>query len=107
MKRLEDPRPELRVDRIVEVLFLAIYALLGARLILALVAAPPDGALARLITAVTDPLYAFFSPILPGFTGDGRYTLALPILLAILLYAVIHGLARTMLRRLGRRRAYS
>jgi hypothetical protein len=107
MKSLEDPRPELRLDRIMEAVFLTIYTLLGIRLILALVAAPPDGALVRLIGAVTDPLYGVFSAVLPDPTSDGRYPLALPILLAILLYALIHGLARTMLRRVGRRRAYS
>jgi len=96
--------PELRVERIVDGVFMTVYGLLGIRLLLALGGVSSDGLFARLITAVTDPLGAVFAGIFP--TSDGHYALALPVFLAILLYAVLHGVARAMLRKLTRRRAY-
>ena len=99
--------PELRLDRIVDGIFYTIYGLFGIRLVLALLAVSPEGWFSHLIRVLTDPLYAIFAGILPSLTSDGPYTLALPILLAILLYAVVHGLAKALLRRVARRRAYS
>ena len=98
--------PELRVERIVDGVFLTVYSLLGIRLIMAIAGASSDGLFVRLISGVTDPLYAVFGGILPRMTSDGDYTLAFPLLLAILLYAVVHGLAKAMLKKLTRRRLY-
>lgn len=101
----EEGLPELRASRIMDRVFLAIYGLLGIRLFLALTAASESG-FVRVITGLTDPLYAVFGSILPSPTGGGRYTLTLPLLLAILLYSLLHAFAKSLLRRIARRRAY-
>jgi hypothetical protein len=101
----EEGLPELRVSRIVDGVFLSIYGLLGLRLLFALTATAESG-LVRVITGLTDPLYAVFGGVLPSLTGGGPYTLTLPLLLAILLYAMLHAVARSLLRKVARRRAY-
>jgi hypothetical protein len=91
----------------VDGVFLAIYVLLSVRLAVALVGASPESGIARLIVLVTSPLYAVFSAILPDPTSDDRYVLALPVLLAILLYAVLQGISKKLVRKLARHRAYT
>ena len=82
----------------VDYLFCAIYGLMGLRLAVALVGATPDAVLVRAISAVTDPLYAPFRALVGIPATDGGQTLALPILIAIvgymLLHATIAGVAR-------------
>jgi uncharacterized protein YggT (Ycf19 family) len=96
-------RKTARVGQVVNYLFGIIYALLGIRLLLALVAARPGAAFVQWMRALTDPLLAPFKGILPNLTSLDGYTLALPVLFAILMYAVLHLAVKGLLRLIGHR----
>lgn len=102
----EATRTLARISQVVGYLFTVIYTLLGIRLLLALVAANPEAGFTRFIAAITNPLYLPFEGVLPALTTDGGYTLALPVLLAILMYALLHGLIKALLRTIGHRPTY-
>jgi uncharacterized protein YggT (Ycf19 family) len=105
-REVQRGRSTARVAQFVDYGFGIIYALLGIRLILALVAARPGAAFVQWITAITDPLYAPFRGILPNLTSEGGYTLVLPVLFAILMYAVLHAAVRGLLKLIGERRTH-
>ena len=52
---------------------------------------------------MTDPFYAMFRGIVGSPSLDG-YTLALPIILAIVVYAVLHAGIKALLRLIAHRR---
>ena len=71
-------------------LFGVIYLLMGVRLLLALAGADPADGIVRFITALTDPLYAPFRSMIGIPATDGGQTLALPILIALVGYMLVH-----------------
>ena len=89
-REVERSRTLARVSQVVDYLFFIIYALLGIRLILALMAARSSAGFVQFIRSVTDPLYAPFRGIVASPTVDGGYTLALPIIIALIVYALVH-----------------
>jgi hypothetical protein len=78
--------------------------LLAIRLVLALIAARSSVGFVKLIKAVTDPFYALFRGIVASPTAEGGYTLALPIVIAIIVYAVLHAGIRGLFRLIAHRR---
>jgi len=56
------------------------------------------------LTAVTDPLYAWFRGIVPSPSLGGGATLALPLVIAILVYRLAHIGVRGLLRVIAHRR---
>jgi uncharacterized protein YggT (Ycf19 family) len=97
-------RSTARVAQFVNYGFGLIYGLLGIRLVLALVAARPGATFVQWIQTVTDPLYAPFRGILPNLTSEGGNTLVLPVLFAMLMYAVLHLAVRGLLKLIGERK---
>ncbi|MGQ0701678.1 MAG: YggT family protein [Gemmatimonadales bacterium] len=93
-----------RVSQVIDYSFTLVYAALGIRLLLALVAARPGSGFVQFIESITDPLYAPFRGILPNLTAEDGYTLVLPVLFAIAMYAVLHLLIKGFLRLVGYRR---
>jgi hypothetical protein len=87
---VERTRGMARVSQIVDYVFCVVYALLGMRLFLGLLAARSGAGFVQFMRAVTDPLYGPFRGILPSPTAEGGYTLAMPIVMAILVYALFH-----------------
>lgn len=79
-----------RLSQIVDYVFFVIYGLLGIRLILALFAARNQAEFVQFIKSVTDPFYAPFRGIVPSLSVDGGFTLALPIIVAIFVYLLLH-----------------
>lgn len=79
-----------RVSQVVDYIFFLIYGLLAIRLMLALFAANNNAEFVQLIKSLTDPLYAPFKGIVPSLTADGGFTLALPIVVAIVVYMLLH-----------------
>ena len=79
-----------RVSQVIDYIFFVIYGLLGIRLILDLFAANSSAGFVQLITTVTDPLYAPFKGIAPSLTAGGGFTLVLPIVIAIVVYMLLH-----------------
>jgi uncharacterized protein YggT (Ycf19 family) len=93
-----------RVSQVIDYIFYLIYGLLAIRLLLALLAARSSAGFVQFIRAVTDPLYAPFRGIVESPTADGGYTLALPIVIAIIVYALVHLGINGLLRLIAHRK---
>jgi hypothetical protein len=93
-----------RFSQVVDYIFCLIYALLGMRFILALMAARSSAGFVQFIVAVTNPFYAPFKGIVASPGSDEGHTLMLPIIVAILAYGLLHIAIWGLLRVLGNRR---
>jgi uncharacterized protein YggT (Ycf19 family) len=103
-REVERSRTAARVSQVIDYIFYIIYALLAVRLILALLAARRSAGFTQFIFSVTDPLYAPFRGIVASPTAEGGYTLALPIVIALIVYALLHAGINGLLRLLARRK---
>lgn len=97
-REVERGRTMARISQIVDYVFYVVYSLFAIRLILALLAARPDNGFVQFIRAVTDPLYAPFRGIVPSPTAEGGFTLALPIVIALIVYMLLHLAINGLLR---------
>jgi hypothetical protein len=79
-----------RVSQIVDYIFYVIYALLGLRFLLALLAARSSAGFVRFIVAVTDPFYRPFQGIVASPSTESGHTLVLPLVIAIIVYILLH-----------------
>lgn len=79
-----------RVSQIVDYIFYVIYALLGLRFLLALIAARSGAGFVRFIVVVTDPFYRPFRGIVASPTTDSGHTLMVPLVIAIIVYILLH-----------------
>lgn len=93
-----------RVSQVIDYIFYLIYGLLALRLLLSLLAARSSAGFVQFIRAVTDPLYAPFRGIVASPTAEGGYTLALPIVIAIIVYALLHLSINGLLRLIAHRK---
>lgn len=103
-REVERSRVAARVSQVIDYIFYIIYALLAIRLVLALLAARRSAGFTQFIFSVTDPLYAPFRGIVASPTAEGGYTLALPIVIALIVYALLHAGINGLLRLLSRRK---
>jgi uncharacterized protein YggT (Ycf19 family) len=103
-REVDRARSMARVSQIVDYLFYVAYALLAIRLMLALLAARSGAGFVQFIRAVTDPLYAPFRGIVASPTAEGGYTLALPIVIALVVYALLHAGINGLLRLIAHRK---
>jgi uncharacterized protein YggT (Ycf19 family) len=101
---VERARGLARVSQVVDYIFYVIYALLALRLLLALLAARSSAGFVQFIYTVTDPLYAPFRGIVASPRAEGGYTLALPIVIAIIVYALLHLGINGLLRLIAHRK---
>jgi uncharacterized protein YggT (Ycf19 family) len=92
-----------RVAQVVDYAFYAVYTLLAIRLVLALIGANSSAGFVQFIRGITDPFYAMFRGIVASPTAEGS-TLALPIVIAILAYLVLHMGIKGLLRLIAHRR---
>jgi hypothetical protein len=81
-----------------------VYSLLAIRLVLGMIAARSSAGFVQLIRAVTAPFYAMFRGIVASPTSEGGYTLAVPIVIAIIVYALLHAGIKALLRMIAHRR---
>lgn len=93
-----------RVSQVVDYLFYVLYGLLAIRLVLGLMAANSSAGFVQFIRAVTAPFYALFRGIVASPTTEGGFTLALPIAIAIVVYALLHAAIRGLFRLIAHRR---
>lgn len=93
-----------RVSQIVDFGFFLIYGLLALRFLLSLMAAKSSAGFVQFIRGATAILYGPFQGIVPSPSLEGGFTLALPILLALLVYALLHGVINSFLRLLAHRK---
>ncbi|MBV9959041.1 MAG: YggT family protein [Acidobacteria bacterium] len=103
-REVERARGMARVSQVVDYIFYLIYGLLGIRLLLALLAARSSAGFVQFIYGVTDPLYAPFRGIVASPRAEGGYTLALPIVIAIIVYALLHLGINGLLRLIAHRK---
>jgi len=87
-----------RGSQFLDYVFYVIYGLLAIRLVLALIAAQSTNGFVQFIHAVTGFLYAPFNGIVQSPTAKGGYTLALPIVIAIVVYMLLHATINGLLR---------
>jgi len=83
-------RGAARTSQFVDYAFYLIYSLLAIRLVLALISARSTSGFVQFINGVTYPLYVPFRGIVPSPTAEGGFTLALPVVIAIVAYMVLH-----------------
>jgi uncharacterized protein YggT (Ycf19 family) len=103
-REVERSRALARVSQVIDFIFYVIYALLGLRLLLALLAARRSAGFMQFIFGVTDPLYAPFRGIVASPTAEGGHTLAVPIIIAIIVYLLLHLGIKALLRMIAHRK---
>jgi uncharacterized membrane protein len=89
-REVERARGMARISQIVDYIFYVIYALLALRFLLALMAARSSAGFVRFIVAVTDPFYLPFRGIVSSPRTDAGHTLMLPLVIAIIVYLLLH-----------------
>ena len=103
-REVERSRGMARISQVVDYIFCVIYALLGLRFMLALMAARQGTGFVQFIHNVTEPFYAPFRGIVASPSAEGGFTLALPILIAIIVYALLHAGINGLLRVIAQRK---
>lgn len=103
-REVERSRGVARVSQVVDYIFWVIYALLGMRFLLALMAARSSAGFVQFIVTVSNPFYAPFRGIVASPSTDTGHTLLLPIIVAIISYALAHFLLNGLLRMLAHRK---
>ncbi len=93
-----------RLSQVVDYIFCLIYGLLAIRLVLSMVAARSGNGFVQLIDNITNPFYAMFRGIVPSPSVDGGFTLAVPIIIAIVVYALLHAAINGFLRMIAQRK---
>jgi hypothetical protein len=93
-----------RGSGVIDYIFGLIYGLLAIRLVLAMVAARSGNGFVLFIQAITNPLYAMFRGIVPSPSVAGGYTLVVPIIIAIVVYALLHAAINGFLRMIANRK---
>src|SRR5882672_6796250 len=83
-------RGAARVSQVIDYIFFLLYALLGLRFLLALLAANSRAGFVQFIVAVTNPFYQPFRGIVSSPRTDGGHTLMMPLVIAIIVYILLH-----------------
>ena len=97
-EEVERGRTVARVSQVVDYIFFVIYGLLVIRLLLALFAARSGNDFVQFIRAISDPFYAPFKGIVASPSTPEGYTLALPIVIALVVYLLLHMAVNGLLR---------
>ena len=102
-REVERSRGLARLSQVIDFIFYVIYALLGLRLLLELLAARSSAGFMQFIYSVTGPLYAPFKGIVAS-PSEGGHKLTVPIIIAIIVYALLHLGIKALLRMMAHRR---
>jgi uncharacterized membrane protein len=89
-REVQRSRSLARVSQVVDYIFYVIYALLGMRFLLALLAARSSAGFVQFIVTVSNPFYEPFRGIVSSPRTDEGHTLLLPIVVAIIAYILLH-----------------
>ncbi len=103
-REVERGRGLARVSQVVDYAFFLLYALLGMRFLLALLAARSSAGFVQFIVAVTNPFYEPFRGIVASPSTNQGHTLLLPIVVAIIAYVILHLAINRLLRLLAHRK---
>lgn len=102
-REVERARFMARVSQVVDYAFFLIYGLLGIRLLLELFAARESAGFFQFIKTVTGPFYAPFRGLVPTLSNEG-FKLALPIIVALVVYMLLHLAINGLLRMFAHRK---
>ena len=105
-REVERSRGLARVSQIVDYLFFVLYALLGLRFLLALLAARSTAGVVQFIVTVTNPFYEPFRGIVASPRTQEGHTLLLPIVIAIIVYVLLHLAINGLLRMFAQRKTH-
>ena len=103
-REVERGRVMARISQIVDYIFFIIYGLLAIRLLLELFAARQSAGFYQFIRSVTGPFYEPFRGIVASPSTPEGFTLALPIVIAIVVYMMLHLAINGILRILAHRK---
>lgn len=103
-REVERGRGAARLSQIIDYIFFLIYALLGMRFLLALLAAHPSAGFVQFIATVTNPFYAPFRGIVNVPSTEDGHRLLLPIIIAIIAYLLLHLAINGLLRMVAHRK---
>jgi len=93
-----------RVSQIIDYIFFVLYALLGLRFLLALLAANSSAGFVQFIVTVTNPFYEPFRNIVASPRTDGGHTLMMPLIIAFIVYLLLHLAINGILRIVAHRK---
>lgn len=97
-KEVERARVVARISQVVDYLFFVVYGLLTIRLLLELFAARESAGFFKFVKSATDPIYSPFRGLVPSPSTTEGFTLALPIVVAIVVYMLLHLAINGLLR---------
>ncbi len=97
-REVERGRVVARISQVIDYLFFLVYGLLTIRLVLELFAARESAGFVQFINSVTGPLYAPFRGIVRSPSTPEGFTLALPIVIALVVYLLLHLAINGLLR---------
>jgi len=103
-RKIEHARTAARGSQFLDYAFYVLYTLLGVRLVLALIAANSSNGFVQLISTITNPFYAPFRGIVDSPSTEGGNTLVFPIIIAMVVYAIVHVAINGLLRMVGSRK---
>jgi len=103
-REVERARVMARISQVVDYIFFLIYGLLTIRLLLELFAARESAGFFQFIKSVTNPFYAPFRGLVPSPSTPEGFTLALPIVIAIVVYMLLHLAINGLLRMFAHRK---
>jgi uncharacterized membrane protein len=103
-REVDRSRGAARASQIADYLFYVLYALLGMRFLLAILAARSSAGFVKFIVAVTSPFYAPFEGIVSSPRTEDGHTLLMPIGIAIIAYVMLHLAINGLLRMLAQRK---
>jgi hypothetical protein len=103
-REVERGRGAARVSQVIDYLFFVLYALLGLRFLLALMAARSGAGFVQFIVAVTNPFYEPFRGIVASPRTDGGHTLMMPLIIAFIVYVLLHLAINGILRIIAHRK---
>ena len=103
-REVQRSRGLARVSQIVDYIFWVIYALLGMRFLLALMAARSTAGFVQFIVAVSNPFYLPFRGIVASPSTDAGHTLMVPLIIAIVVYLLLHLAINGLLRIIAHRK---
>jgi hypothetical protein len=97
-------RGAARVSQVVDYVFWLVYALLGLRFLLGMIAARSGAGFTQFIRGITEPFYLPFPGLVQSPEAPGGYVFEWPILIAILVYALLHWAINGFLRMMAERK---
>lgn len=102
-RELQRGRGAARVSQVIDYIFYVIYALLGLRFVLGMIGASRASGFVRFIRDVTEPLYLPFRGMVESPSTPEGNIFEWPLLIAILVYGLVHiginGILRMLVHR--------